>query len=135
MRVLALQRWGQTTRVIISHPQGGTLSLPTSETSWEITSPPCVSFENKPLFDPKKLLHLSQRVEKVSTPHPSKASNCQQPKKFDNQKIDDETVQNPVNSPTRIQRAPTKIDQSNSEISRQNPRPRNQTDSTFGRFS
>ncbi|MDJ0716697.1 MAG: hypothetical protein QNJ54_21190 [Prochloraceae cyanobacterium] len=53
------------------------------------------------MFDPQKLLPLSQLVEKLSTHTPKKASNCQQLKTVDNQKINDETVQNPVKSSTR----------------------------------
>ncbi len=32
VKVLSWRSWGKTTRVIISHPEGGTLSLPASET-------------------------------------------------------------------------------------------------------
>ena len=92
MKVVSIQRWGKSTRIIISHPEGGTLSLPVSETSPENTSPPSVLGKNKPLFDPKKLLHLSQRVEKLSTLSPTKPSNCQQAEKFDNQEINDGTI-------------------------------------------
>ncbi len=83
VKVLSIRGWGNSTRVILSHPQGGTLSLPASETSGETTSSPPVLEENQPLFDPKKLLHLSQWVEKLSTLTPKKASNCQQSEKVD----------------------------------------------------
>ena len=116
MKVLSLRRWGNSTRVILSHPQGGTLSLPASETSWEISSSPPVTEENQPLFDPKKLLHLSQWVEKLSTLTSSKASNCQQPEKVDKNKIDDGTMQTQVHSALGIKRAPETIDQSYSTI-------------------
>ena len=135
VQVLSIRRWGSSTRVIISHPEGGTLSLPAAETSWEITSSPRVLKEHKPLFDPNKLLHLSQWVEKLSTLTPKKASNCQQPEKVDNQKIDDETVQTPGNTPTRIKRAPKTINQSNSTIGCQNARPTSTAQATEGRSS
>ena len=135
VKVLSIRRWGKTTRVIISHPDGGTLSLPASETSWEITSPPCVPEEKRPLFDPKKLLHMSQWIEKLSTLKPKKASNCQQPEKVDKSKIDDETVQTPGNPPPRIKQAPETIDQSNRTIGCQNPRPTSTAQARKGRSS
>ena len=102
VKVLSIQRWGQFTKVIICAQDGGTFSLPAEETSWENTSStPCAPKSNKPLFDPEKLLQLSQLVEKLSTHTPKKASNCQQAEIVDNQKINDETVQNPVKPSTR----------------------------------
>ena len=135
VKVLSIRRWGNSTRVIISHPEGGTLSLPVSETSWEITSSPCDLEENKPLFEPKKLLHLSQWVEKLSTLSPKKASNCQQPETVDKSQINDETVQNPGKTPPRIQRAHPTIDQSDSTIGFQNAQPTSTTQVTEGRSS
>ena len=135
MRVLALQRWGQTTKVIISHPEGGTLSLPAAETSWEITSSPRVTEEHKPLFDPKKLFHLSQLVEKLSTLTPKKASNCQQSETVDKSKIDEQTVPNPLHPHPRIKRAAEKINQSNRTIGCQNARPTSPGQATEGRSS
>ena len=135
MKVLSTRRWGSSTRVIISHPEGGTLSLPASETSWEITSSPSVPFENQPLFDPKKLLHLSQWVEKFSRRTPKKASNSQQPEKVDKSQIDDETVPTPVHSPLRIKRASETIDQSHSKTSGQNARPTSTAQDREGRSS
>ncbi len=135
MKVLSIRRWGNSTRVIISHPEGGTLSLPAEETSWEITSSPSVPFEKTPLFEPKKLLHLSQWVEKLSTLTPKKASNCQQPETVDKSQIDEETVQTPGKTPPRIKGAHPTIDQSNSTIGRQNARPTSTAQATEGRSS
>ena len=135
MKVLSWRRWGNSTRVIISHPEGGTLSLPASETSWEISSASCIPGENQPLFDPKKLLHLSQWVEKFSRRTPKKASNGQQPEKVDKSKIDDETVPTQGNSPLRIKRAAEEIDQSNCTIGCQNARPISTTQAREGRSS
>ncbi len=135
VKVLSIRRWGNSTRVIISHPQGGTLSLPASETSWEITSSPSVLEQNQPLFDPKKLLHLSQWVEKLSRRTPTKASNCQQPEKVDNNKIDDGTMQTQVHSALRIRRAPETIDQSDRSVSFQNARPTSTDQAREGRSS
>lgn len=135
MKVLSWRRWGNFTRVIISHPEGGTLSLPASETSRKITSSPSGTEPNLPLFDPKKLFHLSQRVEKLSTLKPKKASNCQQPEKVDKSKIDDETVQTPGNPPPRIKRAPETVDKSNRTIGCQNPRPTSTAQAREGRSS
>ena len=133
--MLSLRRWGNSTRVILSHPEAGTLSLPASETSWEMTSPPCVPGENKPLFDPKKLLQLSQWVEKLSTLTPTKASNDQQPEKVDKSKIDDGKMQIQVHSALGIKRAPETIDQSDRQVSCQNPRPTSTDQGTEARSS
>ncbi len=137
VKVLSLRRWGNSTKVIISHPEGGTLSLPASETSLEIeiTSPPCVPEDKKPLFEPKKLLHLSQWVEKLSTPTSKKASNSQQLEKVDKSKIDEGTIQSKVHSALRIKRAPETIDQSDRQVSCQNPRPSSTGQGTEGRSS
>ena len=135
VKVLSFRRWGNSTRVIVSHPEGGTLSLPASETSWEISSPPCIPERNKPLFDPKKLLHMSQWIEKLSTLKPKKASNCQQPEKVDKNKIDDETMQTEVHSPLGIKRSPEKIDSSDSAVGVKNARPTSTAQPKEGRSS
>ena len=127
MKVLSIRRWGNSTRIILSHPQGGTLSLPASETSWEITSSPSFPEQNQPLFDPKKLLHLSQWVEKLSTLTPTKASNGQQLEKVDKSKIDEGTMQTTVHSALRIKRTPETIDPSDSAVGVQNARPTSKT--------
>ena len=125
LKVLSHRRWGSSTRVILSHPDGGTLSLAASETSWEIKTYPSEAQNNRPLFDPKKLLDLSQWLEKTSTPTPKKPSNCQSSQTVDKSKLDDETVKTSENRLKRIKRTPEAINQSDSKIGFQNAQPRN----------
>lgn len=133
--MVSLRRWGNSTRLILSHPEGGTLSLPASETSWEITSSPSVPEQNQPLFEPKKLLQLSQWVEKLSTLTPTKASNSQQPEKVDNSKIDEGTMQTTVHSALGIKGAPETIDPSDRAVGVQNARPTSTAQAREGRSS
>ena len=103
--------------------------------STEITSSPSFPEKNQPLFDPKKLLQLSQWVEKLSTLSPTKASNDQQLEKVDNSKIDEGTMQTTVHSALGIKRAPETVDQSDRQVSYQNARPTNTAQAREGRSS
>ena len=99
--VRSIRRQEKSVFLIIEHPDGGVLSIRTDETSLALTPPVIVVEGKSPLFDPKKLLQLRHRVEKLSNP---KIANSQETEKVSNQKIDDETKQNQGNPPPRIRR-------------------------------
>lgn len=58
--VRSIRQVGQSSRVLVEHPDGGLISLPTDETSLSVAhSSPQVEGQT-PLFDPHKLLRLAQ---------------------------------------------------------------------------
>lgn len=116
----SIRRLGNSVRVIVEHPDGGLLSIPASETSLELTPPSPVIKGQTPLFDPKKLLQLSQWVEKKSSAAPE-VSFCQ-PQKLGRKKIDDQTPPTQESPSHRSRRAQETLDRSDSAVDFQNAR-------------
>ena len=123
VKVLSLRRLGKSVRVILEHPDGGILSLPASETSWEITSPPPVVKGQTPLLDPKKLLHLSQWVETLSRSQFPTGSDCQQYQKVSNQNSNGETATTQESPSLSFRRANETVNPPDRAVSEQNARP------------
>lgn len=120
--VHSIRRLGKSIRVIIEHPNGGLLSLAASETSLELTSPPPVIEGQTPLFDPKKLLQLSQQLEKHTAITPSTVCFCQQTQKLGRKKNDGKTAPAPKHL-ARTGRAQETLNQPDGALSEQNPYP------------
>ena len=127
----SIRRLGSLLRVIIEHPDGGLLSIPASETSLELTPPSPVIKGQTPLFDPRKLLLLSQLVEKKSSVAPAKVSFCQ-PQKLGRKKIDDSSAPTQRSPSHRSRRAQETLDQSDSAVNFQNARPTSTDQPTQG---
>ena len=64
--VRQIRKVGKLTKVIVTHPDGGLLSLPSDETSLENSEVCLTALQTTPLFDPEKLLRLSEWVQERS---------------------------------------------------------------------
>ena len=64
--VRQIRKVGKLTKVIVTHPGGGLLSLPSDETSLENSEVCSTTEQTTRLFDPEKLLRLSEWVQERS---------------------------------------------------------------------
>lgn len=116
----SIRHLGKSVRVIIEHPQGGLVSIPISETSLE-QSLPCAQVEGKtPLFDPKNLQRLAERVATLDIADPKEISSCQQHLEVVVRKIDAKTARTQAGAARRTQRPYPTLNQSDGKVSGQN---------------
>lgn len=64
--VQQIRKVGKLPKVIVTHPDGGLLSLPSDENSLENSEVCPKASQTTPLFDPEKLLRLSEWVQERS---------------------------------------------------------------------
>ena len=115
-----IRRLGTILKVILEHPDGGLISVPSSETSLEPPSPQNQIEGITPKFEPKKLLQLTVLISSLG----STAYTSTEDEKMIHPKIDGKTVSLIPNQDLDDQRKTRKINQSNSSSSRKNPRPK-----------
>ncbi len=119
LKVHLIRRLGTILKVILEHPDGGLISVPSSETSLEPPSPQSQIEGVTPKFEPKKLLQLTVLVSSLG----STAYTSTEDEEMIHPKIDAKTASLIPNQDPDNQRKTRKINQSNSALSRKNPRP------------
>lgn len=107
-----IRKVGKLTKVIVTHPGGGLLSLPSDETSLENSEVCSTTEQTTRLFDPEKLLRLSEWVQERSmSTQTKKLPNHQLDQQVDpNHKTDDTTAQKSksfANRKRRTHKAPS----------------------------
>jgi hypothetical protein len=109
--VRQIRKVGKLTKVIVTHPDGGLLSLPSDETSLENSEICLTASQTTPLFDPEKLLRLSEWVQERSTSKEAKKlSGHQLDQQVKYNKTDDTTAQkskSSANTKRRTHKAPS----------------------------
>ena len=130
--VRSIRQVGKLTKVIVEHPDGGLLSLPSNETSLDISEPcPKVS-GNTPLFEPKQLLRLVEWVASKNTADVKETSSCTQHEEVVHSQIDAKTDSTSPNSAKSKRRAHPKPDEADSTVGWQNARRKSVASSTAG---
>ncbi len=112
--VRQIRKVGKLTKVIVTHPDGGLLSLPSDETSLENSEVCSTTEQTTRLFDPEKLLRLSEWVQERSmSAQTKKLPNHQLDQLVDaNHKTDDTTAQKSksfANRKRRTHKAPSGV--------------------------
>lgn len=114
---------GKQTRVIFEHPDGGLLSLPMAETSLSLPQPSQKIGDVTPLFDPQKLLRLTQLVSTYGSTVTEQISSSPEHEEIVDRKIDAKTTSNTKNRNRPHRPIKSTLNQSDSPVSGKNPRP------------
>jgi hypothetical protein len=116
-----IRKVGKLTKVIVIHPDGGLLSLPSDETTLGILEVYPKASQPTRLFEPEKLLRLSEWMQERSISTPTKnLPDHQLHQLVEDKKADDTTAYTSKSSASRkrrMQKAPSGAD---STASRQN---------------
>ena len=109
--VRQIRKVGKLTKVIVTHPDGGSLSLLSDETSLENSEVCLTASQTTPLFDPEKLLRLSEWVQERSiSTQTKKLPDHQLHQPVEHKKADDTTAytsKSTANRKRRTQKAPS----------------------------
>lgn len=120
--VRQIRHLGKSVRVIVEHPDGGLISLPASQTSLDRTQPVSLIGGKTPLFDPKLLLGLAERVARKDIQATNEISFGQEHLDVV-QRIQNDTTPRRAQTPAkRTGRAHPALNQPNGEVGGQNAR-------------
>jgi hypothetical protein len=121
--VRQIRKVGKLTKVIVEHPDGGLLSVPFDETNLEISEPSLKVSGTTPLFEPEKLLRLSQWLQgRSQAAETEKLSSAQKHQKVEQKKVDDTTAYKDGSSANRKRRMHQASGGADSTASGQNAR-------------
>lgn len=120
-----IRKVGKLTKVIVEHPDGGLLSLPADETNLPSSEAGVLVAGTSRLFDPEKLLRLTEWVAAHSPLESEKWFSVQQHQELEQKKTDDTTACTTKSFTKRKRRTPSTSNKADSTISGQNAVHRN----------
>ena len=118
--VRQIRKVGKLTKVIVEHPDGGLLSLPAGETNLSLPEVSVMGPDTTRLFDPEKLLRLSEWVAARSKSVLEKFSCVQQDENVGHKKTNDTKAFTTKCSTRKGRRTHATPNQTNSTVSGQN---------------
>lgn len=131
--VRSIRQVGKLTKVIVEHPDGGLLSLPSDETSLDISEPCPKVLGTTPLFEPKQLLRLAEWMASKNTADAKETSSCPQHEEVVHSQIDAKTAStSPSPAKSNRRRAHPTPDEAESTVGWQNARRKSVGSSSTG---
>jgi len=116
-----MRKVGKTIKITIEHPDGGLVSLPAEETTLSYPEVGVMGADTTRLFDPEKLLRLSEWVVARSKSVKEKFSCVPEDEEAEYKKINDTTREKKARSSGRKLRTPATPHQTDSTDGGQNP--------------
>ena len=118
---------GKSTKIIVEHPDGGQLSLPAEETNLSLPEVSVMGADTTRLFDPEKLLRLSEWVAARSKFVLEKSSCVPEDENVGHKKTNGTKAFTSKRSTRKGRRTHATPDQTDSTVSGQNARPNQRT--------